>query len=109
MEKLRIYYGVQGNGITFELLLSAQRTIKEMFPDAQLPKSIFVCYDWRQDFANHHANLEKYIFPALLGLTNDQDLKKIKQVEFIKMPEEKVTYTIDQTKKYEQEVQPIPG
>ena len=96
MEKIKIYYGVQGDGMTFGLMPSAQRTLKALFPDAQPPKSIFVVYDWRVDFANYHANLEKYIFPALMGLKNDDDLKQFKTIEFIKTPEEQVTYTIEQ-------------
>ena len=108
MEKLRIYYGVQGDGMTFFVNSNDTQTIKKMFPDAQPPKSIFVVYDWRTDFANYHANLEKYIFPALMGFNNDEDLKKIKKIEFVKMPEERVTYTIEQNEQNEQEIQPIP-
>ena len=96
MEKLQIYYGVQGDGKTFGLRPHAYNAIKEMFPDARPPKSIFVTYDWRTDFANYHANLEKYIFPALMGFVDDQDLKRFKTIEFIKTPEKTVTYTIEQ-------------
>ena len=45
MEKLRIYYGVQGDGMTFLVNSNDTQTIKKMFPDAQPPKSIFVLYD----------------------------------------------------------------
>ena len=82
-------------------------SFKERFPDAKPPKSIFVTYDWRTDFANYHANLEKYIFPALMGFVNDQDLKQFKKVEFVKMPEGRVTYTIEQNEQNEQKIQPI--
>ena len=108
MEKLQIEYGVQGDGMTFGLRSSDQRVLEKMFPDAQPPESIFVIYDWRVDFVNYHANLEKYIFPALMGLKNDEDLKKIKKIEFVKMPENKVTYTIEQNEQNDQEIQPIP-
>ena len=110
MEKIQIYYGVQGDGMTFLLEWDDSIALKAKFPDAQPPKSIFVTYDWRLDFANYHANLEKYIFPALMGLQNDEDLKQFKTIEFVKMPEEKVTYTIEQNPKVqnEQKVQPIP-
>ena len=110
MEKLQIEYGVQGDGMTFGLRSSDQRAVQKMFPDAQQPESIFVVYDWRVDFVKYHANLEKYIFPALMGLKNDEDLKKIKKIEFIKMPERKVTFTIEQNQneQNDQEIQPIP-
>ena len=108
MEKLQIYYGVQGDGMTFNLMPYDYDTIKTMFPDSQPPESIFVTYDWRVDFANYHANLERYIFPALMGLKDDSDLKQFKTIEFVKTPEEVVTYTIEQNSKhYEQEIQPI--
>ena len=108
MEKLQIYYGVQGDGMTFCLPLRDYRTIQKMFPDAQLPESIFVGYDTKVDFANYHANLEKYIFPVLMGFKNEADLKKIKKIDFVKMPEQRVTYTIEQNEQYEQEIQSIP-
>ena len=110
MEKLQILYGVQGDGMTFLLQLKDFNAFKEKFPNAKPPKSIFVTYDWRTDFANYHANLEKYIFPALMGFQNDEDLKQFKTIEFVKMPEERVTYTIEQNQNVhnEQEIQPIP-
>ena len=109
MEKIQIYYGVQGDGMTFGLLPSAQRAIKKMFPDSQPPKSIFVVYDWRVDFANYHAHLEKYIFPALMGFMDENDLKQFKTIEFVKTPEEQVTYTIEQNNKQnDQEIQSVP-
>ena len=109
MEKLQIHYGVQGDGMTFLLRWNDPVPFKEKFPNAQPPKSIFVTYDWRTDFANYHANLEKYIFPALMGFQNDEDLKQFKTIEFVKMPERKVTYTIEQNKQYEQQAELIPG
>ncbi len=107
MEKLEIHYGVQGDGMTFILGWDEYHYIQKMFPDAKPPKSIFVTYDWRSDFANYHANLEKYIFPALMGFVDDRDLQQFKKIEFIKMPEKKVTYTIEQNKKYEQNEQKV--
>ena len=112
MEKLQILYGVQGDGMTFTLHLKDYLSFKERFPDAKPPQSIFVTYDWRSDFANYHAHLEKYIFPALMGFVDETDLKQFKKVEFVKMPEKRVTYTIEQNKKIEQNeqaIQLIPG
>jgi hypothetical protein len=108
MEKIQIEYGVQGDGMTFGLRQRDYDIIKKMFPDAQPPDSIFVVYDMRTDFTNYHANLEKYIFPALMGFRDDEDLKKFKKIEFVRMPEERVTYTIEQNEQNEQKIQPIP-
>jgi hypothetical protein len=50
----------------------------------------------RTNFAAYHPQLERYVFPALLGLASDADLKKIGRIEFVKTPEMIVTHTIDQ-------------
>ena len=110
MDKIQIYYGVRSEGITFCLPLNDFRAIQKMFPDAQLPENIYVGYDRKMDFEKYHPNLEKYIFPALMGFQNEADLKKIKKIDFVKMPERRVTYTIDQNEQYyEQEIQKALG
>ena len=96
MEKIRINYGIQGNGMTFGLDSDDYKAIKSNFLNAQPAKRIFVEYDWRSDFKKNHAQLEKYVFPALVGLTNEEDLKKIKRIEFYYSLEGKVTYVIEQ-------------
>lgn len=107
METLQIQYGVQGNGMTFTLGWSGYRLVKELFPNAQPAKRIFVEYDMKTDFEHNHAHLEKYVFPALLGFPDEKELKKIKTIEFVKTPGFIVTHTIKQN--YEQEIQLIPG
>ena len=107
METLQIQYGVQGNGMTFTLRWSDYKKIKEMFPNAQPAKQIFVEYDMKTDFEHNHAHLEKYVFPALLGFPNETELKQFKSVEFVKMPGYKMTYKIEQN--YEQKIQPVSG
>lgn len=59
----------------------------------------------KNNFEKYHAQLERYIFPALLGLANEADLKTIKKVEFIKTPEYIITYTIEQND--EQKIQSL--
>lgn len=108
MEKIKIYYGVQGNGITFNLMPSVRENLQKTFAKSQPPIRIFVEYDMRSNFADYHAQLENYIFPALMGFAHPDDLKKIKYVEFIKAPEMKVTYTIEPNLKInEQDIQPL--
>ena len=106
MEKIRILYGVQGNGMTFGLDSDDYALIKQYFPNAQPAKRIFIEYDWRSDFKKNHAQLEKYVFPALVGLDNEEDLKRIKRVEFYYSLEGKVTYIIEQN--YEPKAEPVP-
>ena len=112
MEKITIYYGIQGNGITFRMALDDYTAIKEQFTDAQPAKGVFVEFDIRTNFADYHPHLEKHVFPALVGLANEADLKKIGRIEFVKTPELIVTYTIEQNKKQnqnEQKIQPVFG
>jgi hypothetical protein len=96
MEKIKIYYGVQGNGMTFNLMPSMRENLQKSFAKSQPPIRIFVEYDMRSNFAEYHAQLENYIFPALVGFYNEEDLKKIRLVEFIRMPENQLTYKIEQ-------------
>ena len=98
MEKLTIYYGIQGNGIKFGLPPKHYKIIKALFPEAQPAEGIFVEYDFRTNFAEYHPQLERYVFPALIGTPNDADLKKIERIEFVLTPDMIVTHTIDQTK-----------
>ena len=98
MEKIIIYYGIQGNGIKFNMGPKHYKAVKELFPDAQPAKGVFIEYDFRTNFADYHPQLERYVFPALIGTPNDADLKKIERVEFILMPGAIVTHIIEQTK-----------
>lgn len=96
MKYLTIHYGVQGNGIKFGLTLRNYNAIKIAFPNAQPAKGLFVEYDMRTNFENYHPHLEKYIFPALLGLANEADLKQFHKIDFVKTPEMTITFTIEQ-------------
>ena len=112
MEKIRIFYGIQGNGVSFGLALGDYNAIKARFPDAQPSKGVFVEYDFRTNFADYRPHLERYIFPTLVGLANPTDAEKIERIDFIKMPEEVLTFTIEQNKKKyqnEQEIQLVLG
>lgn len=81
--------------MTFRLSWQALDWLEKEFPNAQRPKGIFVEYDMKTDFAKNHAQLERYIYPALLGFPNENDLNRIKTIEFVKTPEMVVTYTIE--------------
>lgn len=100
MEKLTIRYGYTGNGVVFTIKWRDLIALKQLFPDARPAERIFVEYEMRSGFENYRIQLENYVFPALVGFFNPDDLKKIKVVEFVKMPEGTVTYKIEQT--YEQ-------
>ena len=112
MEKIRIYYGIQGNGMAFRMAVSDYKAIKAQFPDAQPAKGVFVEYDFRANFADYHPHLERYVFPALVGVANEADLKKFERIEFFRTPGITLTYTIEQNKKqpqHDQEEQLVLG
>ena len=96
MDTLQIQYGIQGNGMTFTLDWDDYKMIKQLFPNAQPAKRIFIEYDMKTDFEHNHAHLEKYVFPALLGFPNEQELKQFKTIEFWKTPGFILTYKIEQ-------------
>ena len=96
MEKITIHYGIQGNGISFGLTHDDYMQLKKEFPKAQPSKGVFVEYDIRSDFKNYRPQLERYVFPALVGMVEDKDLQQFKRIEFVKTPEMKITYVIEQ-------------
>jgi hypothetical protein len=105
MEKIRIDYAIQGNGINFVLSLDDYNAIKKLYPDAQPSKGVFVQYDMRSNFAEYHPQLEKYVYPALVGFANEEDLKTIKRIEFVHGIKQKVTYIIENN--YEQKAESL--
>ena len=84
--------------------------LKTAFPNAQPAKGVFVEYDIHSDFEHYRPQLEKYVYSALFGFKEDNDIKKIELIQFIKMPDNIVTYTIEQNfSKNEQNLQLVSG
>ncbi len=84
MENLTIYVSQSNEGFAFVLLPTQRKTLKEYFGEVANPaKRILVNYDFKSGFEKFYMPLEKYILPALLGLENIEDLKKIKTYSFI--------------------------
>ena len=108
MDKLTIHYGIQGNGIRFGLTYDDYQKIKKLFPQAQPSKGVFVEYDIRSNFKDYRPQLERYVFPTLVGMFDEADLKQFKYIEFVKTPEMTVTYTIEQnTPQYDTQIQSV--
>ena len=83
MTSLRINVNKQLDGYSFSIAPSVREFIKKLFPNAHPANNIFVAYDTKSDFDLYYGKLETYIFPALLGIDNDNDLKKIDEIEFV--------------------------
>jgi radical SAM superfamily enzyme with C-terminal helix-hairpin-helix motif len=95
MDTLTIHYGIQGNGISFGLTYDDYKMLKKLFPHAQPSKGVFVEYDMKSNFKAYRPQLERYVFPTLVGMIDEKDLKQFKRIEFVKTPEMKVTYVIE--------------
>ena len=84
MESIRINVNKQMDGYTFSIAPSIRQLIKSWFPNAHPANNIFVAYDIKSDFEVYYGKLESYIYPALLGVDNQNDLnKKINEILFI--------------------------
>ena len=80
---LKINVNQQLDGYSFSIAPSVRELIKKLFPGAHPANNIFVAYDTKSDFDLYYDQLENHIFPALLGIDNNDDLKKVDQIQFI--------------------------
>ena len=83
MNAIKINVNKQIDGYSFSITPSIRETIKKLFPNAHPANNIFVAYDTKSGFEIYYGKLENYIFPALLGVDSESDLKKIEEVQFI--------------------------
>lgn len=84
MEAIKINVNKQIDGYTFSIAPSLRQLIKSWFPDSHPANNIFVAYDTKSDFEVYYGKLESYIYPALLGVDNRNELnKKINEILFI--------------------------
>jgi len=82
MISIKIKINKQLDGYSFSIAPSIRDYIKQLFPNAHPANNIFVAYDTSTDFDLYYGKLENYIFPALLGIDKEEDLKKIDEIEF---------------------------
>jgi len=83
------------DGLTFSLTPSLRELIRKLFPDSHPANRIFVAYDTRSDFEEQYEQLEPYIYPALLGINKEEDLKKINEIEFVDTQSGAVLHTVN--------------
>lgn len=76
MEAIKINVYKQMDGYSFSLTPSIRKMIRTLFPNSNPANGIFVAYDTNSEFEKYYGNLEHSIFPALLGISNQSDLKK---------------------------------
>jgi len=84
MEAFRISVNKQMDGYTFSIAPSIRQLIKSWFPNSHPANNIFVAYDTKSDFELYYGKLERFIYPALLGIDNQSDLnKKVEEILFV--------------------------
>jgi len=94
MEAIRISVNKQMDGYTFSIAPSIRQLIKSWFPNSHPANNIFVAYDTKSDFELYYSKLESHIYPALLGVDNQSDLKeKVGKIEFVDTQTGKVLHT----------------
>jgi hypothetical protein len=84
MENLTINVSKQLDGFTFSLTPLTRQTIQKEFPSANPIQSIFVAFDVKSNFEQLYGKIQKYIYPALTGIPdNNDDFKKIEKIKFV--------------------------
>ena len=82
------------DGYTFSITPSIRQMIKSWFPNSHPANNIFVAYDTKSDFEIYYGKLETYIYPALLGIDNQNELqKKVNEIQFIDTQTGKILHT----------------
>ncbi len=84
MGAIKINVNKQLDGFNFSLAPPIREMIRRLFPNSRPAVNIFVRYEIKSDFDNNFSKIESFIYPALLGVENQSDLKrKIKEILFV--------------------------
>ena len=84
MDVIKIKVNKQLDGYNFSIAPPIRELIRQLFPNARPANNIFVEYDIKSDFENHYSQIEAFIYPALLGIEKQADLKqKFKEILFV--------------------------
>lgn len=94
MNTIRINVNKQLDGYSFSIAPSIRELIKRLFPNSHPANNIFVGYDTKSDFGLYAGKLENFIYPALLGVDNENDLKELGEIQFIDTQTGNVLYKV---------------
>ena len=95
MEAIKINVNKQMDGYTFSITPSIRQMIKNWFPNSHPANNIFVAYDTKSDFEVYYGKLETFIYPALLGVDNQNEFqKKVNEIQFIDTQTGKILHTL---------------
>ncbi|MEK7253309.1 MAG: hypothetical protein AAB316_01070 [Bacteroidota bacterium] len=94
-DSIKIKVSKQMDGYNFSLDPLEEDALLEAFPSAQPLGKIFVAFDKNGNVELLYDRVSKYIFPALVGIENPKDLKKIKRLEFMNPYPETIIRTVN--------------
>ena len=84
MDAIKIKVNKQLDGYNFSIAPPIRELIRRLFPNAKPANNIFVGYDIKSDFESGYSKIEAFIYPALLGVDSQSDLKKnFKEITFV--------------------------
>ncbi len=83
MEPILINVNKSLDGFTFSLLPAVRAAVKARFPNAQPANLLFVNYDVKGNWAQHLDKLERFIYPALLGVDKIEDAHALGEILFV--------------------------
>lgn len=84
MEAIKIRVTKELDGFNFSISPPVRELMQSLFPNAQPATNVFVGYDLRRNFESNPRRLEKFIYPALLGVENPAELRqKIAEISFV--------------------------
>ncbi len=93
MESVEISVTQQMDGFVFALRPRVQRDLLKAFPNLSPLNAIYVSFDTKKGIAALSPRLELHIFPALLGMTDKNDLHgEVKNIRFIEAGTDKSLY-----------------
>lgn len=95
MDKVQIKVTKQMDGYNFGLDPLEKRAIFNEFPKAKPLAPIFVAFDRNGNIEFLFERVSRFIFPALIGIDEQNELQKIKQLEFVEAATKKVLKTMN--------------
>ncbi|MEK7253423.1 MAG: hypothetical protein AAB316_01655 [Bacteroidota bacterium] len=94
MDTVQINVTRQMDGLNFYLDPLENRAIIREFPQSHPLPGIFIAVERKENPDFIYDRVAKFILPVLVGIENEKDLKKIRQLKFIEPVSEKVIKTI---------------
>ena len=85
MNSIRIHVNINAGGFVFSTTPSIREAIVKLFPYALPANTISVNYDYESGFEANYNSIRHFVYPALLGIRDENELKKIDEVVFVNL------------------------